>query len=47
MYEPVAGVPVAFINVADRERGLAFYRGVLGQVRIRCLVGTLTISTPR
>jgi catechol 2,3-dioxygenase-like lactoylglutathione lyase family enzyme len=26
----VQGTPVAFINVSDRERGLAFYTGVLG-----------------
>lgn len=26
----VAGTPVAFINVADRQRGLDFYTGVLG-----------------
>lgn len=30
MTKPVAGAPVAFINVSDRERGLAFYRDTLG-----------------
>ncbi|MCR5879195.1 VOC family protein [Phenylobacterium sp. J367] len=30
MTTPMAGQPVAFINVADRERGLAFYRDTLG-----------------
>lgn len=34
MSKPVAGQPVAFIQVADRERGLAFYRDTLG-LRVR------------
>jgi catechol 2,3-dioxygenase-like lactoylglutathione lyase family enzyme len=30
MAHGIAGTPVAFISVADRERALAFYRDVLG-----------------
>lgn len=30
MAAPVSGQPVAFIQVSDRERGLAFYRDTLG-----------------
>ncbi len=30
MSTPLSGQPVAFIQVADRERGLAFYRDRLG-----------------
>ncbi len=30
MMKPVTGTPVAFVNVSDRERALAFYQGVLG-----------------
>lgn len=30
MVQPVSGTPVVFIQVGDRERGLAFYRDTLG-----------------
>jgi predicted enzyme related to lactoylglutathione lyase len=30
MMKPVVGMPVAFVNVANRERAMAFYQGVLG-----------------
>lgn len=30
MSTPIAGTPVAFVLVTDRERALAFYTGVLG-----------------
>jgi catechol 2,3-dioxygenase-like lactoylglutathione lyase family enzyme len=30
MAQQQLGTPVAFINVADRDRALSFYRGVLG-----------------
>jgi catechol 2,3-dioxygenase-like lactoylglutathione lyase family enzyme len=30
MTRPISGTPVVFVSVTDRERGLAFYRDVLG-----------------